>query len=146
MSKKAKNEKLEMVPASGVATGGLATLIAQPVDKSVLPKTVKKRNLPPLVKPEQVPVGQMLSGKIVAVVPSISGREDMKQSKLLHIEHESGTEFLFPLTGVVKKALGGFDGAEKEVGNKIFIVRQPDGTTEKYGGVKKMFNFDVYTE
>lgn len=134
-----KSKKLEMVPASGLAVSTPAALTT-----AELPKGLKKLTLPPLVKPEQVPIGGILSGEIVGLVNSISSRPDMRESKLLHLAHETGQEFLFPLTGTIKKALGGNEGVEKAVGQTLFLQRTADGETEKYGGKKKVYMFDVY--
>lgn len=141
---------LEMVPASSIAAGGAggATALFQNASTVRLPARAQKLTLPPLIKPDLIPVGSLLSGVIIAVVASISPREDMRGSKLLHMKHEYGTEFLLPLTGTIKKAVGGFDGAEKSVGKTLFVVRQPDGETTKYSGkgepAKKVYMFDVY--
>ena len=139
-----KEKKLEMVPASGLALAGnpLFTIISS----GMIPAKAKKLNLPPMLKPDMLPVGQMVSGEIVALANSISGRADMRECKLIHLRHESGTEFLIPLTGTIKKAIGGNDGVTNNIGKKLFLVRQPDTTTEKYGGTKKVFVFDVYLE
>ena len=98
--------------------------------------------------PAQVPVGSIISGKIVALAASISGRADMRESKLIHLAHESGQEFLFPLTGTIKKAIGGNEGVTANVGKMLFIKRNADSETTKYCGkgepAKKVFMFDVY--
>jgi hypothetical protein len=145
MAKNTKTTKLELIPATATAS---TFALCQPAEEVKLPAKLKKLTLPPLVKPEQVAVGSILSGEIVALAASISGREDMRQSKLIHLRHESGTEFLFPLTGVIKKALGGESGVTDNIGKMLFIQRQPDGETMKYAakgeGPKKVFMFDVY--
>lgn len=134
---------LAMIPASGLAVSGN---VFSPADQVELPKGLKKLNLPPMIKPDQVPVGSIVSGEIIALANSISNRADMRESKLIHLRHDSGTEFLFPLTGVIKKAIGGDDGVTANVGKKLFIKRNADTETTKYGGVKKVFQFDVYLE
>ncbi|MDE2020056.1 MAG: hypothetical protein KGJ13_06960, partial [Patescibacteria group bacterium] len=91
-----------------------------------------------------IPVGQMVSGEIVNVVDSISSRENMRDAKLIHMKHESGAEFLMPLTGTIKKAIGGIEGVKGNIGKTLAVIRQPDGETEKYGGKKKVFMFDVF--
>ena len=135
-----------MVPANGL-TGGVASLFQAATDIDI-PKGAKKLTLPPLLKPEMIPVGSVVSGKIQGLVASISPRPDMKDSKLVHLIHENGTEFLLPLTGTIKKALGGFEGAEKATGKVLIVKRQPDGATDKYSGkgepAKKVYMFDVY--
>jgi hypothetical protein len=143
---KNENKKLELVPASGLAS---MTQLFTPSDVSELPKNAKKLTLPPLVKPDQMPVGTILSAVIVGIAPSISPREDMRGSKLIHLRHDSGTEFLFPLTGTIKKALGGEKGiVENYIGKRLVIQRQADGETRKYCApgepAKKVFMFDIY--
>jgi hypothetical protein len=139
-----KNKKMELVPASG----GLSNFaLAVPAMSAALPKNVKKLTLPPMVKPEQIAVGSMVSGTIVALVGSIS--EKVKEGKLVHLRHDTGTEFLLPLTGTIKRAIGGFDGVTANIGKKLFVVRQADGETLKYNAKgdtqpRKVFMFDVY--
>ena len=136
--------KLSLVPASGLAT--MSALFT--ADVSQLPKNAKKLTLPPMIKPDQVPIGSILSAVIVGLALSISPREDMRGSKLIHLRHDSGTEFLFPLTGVIKKAMGGDKGVTDNAGKRLVIQRQPDGETTKYTAKgeapKKVFMFDVY--
>lgn len=139
-----KTQKLTMVP---VTAGSISSLsVATPVSLETLPKGFKKLTLPPLLKPEQIPVGSMVSGEIIKLIDSISDKAP--EGKLVHIRHESGSEFILPLTGTIKKALGGFEGVKEQVGKKIVIVRMPDGETRKYTGPndppKKVFMFDVY--
>ena len=137
-------KKLEMVPAENLAQTSSAVALFQPAADVAIPKNAKKLTLPPLLKTELIPIGSVVSGRLIALVPSISSRPDMKDSKLLHLQHENGTEFLLGLTGVIKKALGGYDGAEGHIGQTIIVKRNPDGETEKYGGKKKVYQFDVY--
>ena len=142
MSKAKKNKNLEMVPASGlVENKGL--VLFRPVASGIMPAGAKKLTLPPLLKPDSIPVGSMICGEILALAESVSGKESMRESKLIHLRHDSGEEFLFPLTGVIKKAIGGFDGVNNNIGKTLFVVRKPDGTAANFGG-NKMFMFDVY--
>lgn len=140
-----KSNKLALVPASGLAT---MSALFTASDVTQLPKNAKKLTLPPLVKPDQVPIGGILTSVIVGLAASISPREDMRGSKLIHLRHENGTEFLFPLTGVIKKALGGEKGVTDNIGKTLIMQRQPDGETTKYTAkgepAKKVFMFDVY--
>lgn len=110
------------------------------------PKGLKKLTAPPLLKLEHIPIGQAVSGVILALAPSLSKRADMVNSKLIHLRHESGSEFLVPLSGTIKNAVGGEKGVEDRIGKRLVLVRQPDGETTKYGGKKKMFMIDVYCE
>jgi len=128
-----------------LALGTLAKLTV-----TELPKGLKKLTLPPLLKPETIPVGAIVAGKIVALAPSISDRPSMKDSKLIHMKHDSGTEFLLPLTGTIKKAIGGNDGVTANIGKRLVVVRNEDSSTTKYCGPgeppKKVFMFDVYLD
>lgn len=135
-------KSLEMIPApASIATGNA---LVNSIFTESLPDNVIKLTLPPMIKPDDVPMGQMVSGKIIALAPSLSSRSDMKNSKLIHMRHASGQEFLFPLTGVVKKAIGGEDGVLNNVGKTLILKRSQDGETTKYGGKKKVYMFDVY--
>lgn len=116
---------------------------AQTVDFSKL----KRRNLPTLIKPGDVPMDGIVSGTIIDVVDSMT---TTIKGKLLWLKHDNGTEFLFPCTGVIRNALvpGVPDGElkkklEAEVGKKFFAKRLPDKTSQKYK--KNMFMFDVFT-
>jgi len=94
--------------------------------------------------------GGIISGEILKIVPS---PVSTIKGKLLWLRHESGKEFLFPCTGVIRSALApglrGEDDSkelqsvlEKEVG-KQFFVRRTGSRPSKYK--KEMFMFDVYT-
>ena len=113
-------------------------------------KKLKKLTRPTLIKPNIIPIGATVSGEILAVQESISKRDDMKDAKLLLLRNfnnpENPVDFLLPITGVIKAAVGGFAGAEKLIGQTLFIVRNPDGETTKYGGTKKVYMFDVYLQ
>lgn len=114
-----------------------------------------RRNMPRMVKPGDVPIGAVVSGEIIAIVDS---PVSTIKGKLLHLKHESGAEFVFPCTGVIRQALapGRYDGKdeaendkkltqalEKEIGKNFYAKRQPDGTSTKFK--KSMFVFDVFT-
>ena len=134
--------KLQLVPAAGSVV--LNPLFTPASDAIEIPKNAVKLTKPPLVKLESIPVGARVTAKIVDLVESISDRANMKEAKLIHLAHPNGTEFLIPLTGVIKKAIGGFEGVKKNVGKTLILVRQADGSTTKYGGEKKVFMFDIY--
>jgi hypothetical protein len=109
---------------------------------------LERRNVPQMIKPSDVPVGQAITGEIVKIVPSM--KSDIK-GKLLWLRHESGQEFLFPCTGVIRNALiPGVEGEkdqtaalEKEVGKILVCKRGADRMSGKYK--KPMFMFDVFT-
>lgn len=108
----------------------------------------ERRNMPPMIKPGDVPVGAAISGEIVAVLES---PVSTVKGYLLHLRHQTGQEFTFPCTGVIRQALapGKKEGdelvkaLEKEIGKILFAKRLPDKMSAKYK--KPMFVFDVYT-
>jgi hypothetical protein len=109
---------------------------------------IKKLNLPPLVKLGSINVGTTVSGELVGLVDNFTGQESMRNSKTLHLKHESGVEFLLPFSGVIKNSMKSHLDSEGElfpesVGKTFYFTRQPDGASKKYGG-KAMFLFDVY--
>jgi translation elongation factor EF-G len=116
---------------------------------------LKRRSLPKLVKPDEVPVGGVVSGEILDVCKSPSSTV---KGLVLHLRHASGQEFTFPATGTIRQALAPgtkndddklMDILKKEVGKAFFAKRLEDGTTTKYSGKgegpKRMFQFDVFT-
>lgn len=138
MAEKSKEKTLagkQTNPETGVTIYGLV-LSAKPEGKKI-----KRLNLPPLLKAGMIPVGQAVSGELVAVVDNFTGKEDMRGSKCLHLKHASGTEYMLPLTGVIKKCL---PEPEKKIGKKFYFTRLPDGVSAKYK--KPMFQFDVFEE
>ena len=110
------------------------------------PATAKRLNMPRLVKGGDVPIGAAVSGEVIAIVENFTGKKEMEGSRVLHMKSASGTEFLFPLTGVVKKALSLKNGKPCDpaeyVGDMLYITRQADGVSGKYK--KAMFMFDVF--
>jgi hypothetical protein len=138
-----------MVPAAGISTGNASISALVKTDANIPQlKNLKKLTLPPMVKLNQVPIGSVLVGIIIGVVDSLSSRADMRESKLIHLKHVSGEEFLFPLTAQIKKAVGGIDGLTKNAGKMLVLKRLEDGETTKYGAPgdapKKVYMFDVY--
>lgn len=114
---------------------------------------LERRNLPQMVKPDEVPVGAAVVGEIVKIVDS---PVSTIKGKLLWMRHASGTEFMFPCTGVIRSALApgikDDDGEklktalEKEIGKILVAKRQADKVTTKFDKTgKRMFVFDVYT-
>lgn len=146
---KTASNKLEMVPATGDSMKGVAARLATQFTPAALPKGFVKVSRPPLVKPDQIPVNGQIQAEIVGLSDSISKKESMQNSKLIHLRLSDGefkgTEFLFPLTGVIKQAVGGNDGISKNVGKQLLIIRREDDVKEQDNGeIKKMFMFDVY--
>lgn len=116
-------------------------------------RNVTRRNLPQMIKPEEVPVGSAVTGEIVKIVNS---PVSTIKGKLLWMRHKNGTEFLFPCTGVIRSALAPgvtndeddklVKALEKEVGKIMVAQRLADKVTTKFDKKgKRMFVFDVYT-
>jgi hypothetical protein len=162
MSKKGKKQAAPAADATStalvpVSRGPSPAMLAlfKPLDPAKLEK-LKRRNIPRMIKPDQVPIGSVVSGKIHAIVNSPTSEV---KGKLLWLVNESGTEFTFPVTGVIRSALApGIKNdddkltahLEKELGKTFYARRQPDGEdlkhgTEPDGKGKKMFVFDVFT-
>lgn len=132
-------------PASSGPSAAMIALFAKPsTDVSKL----VRRNTPMLVKPDSVPVGGAVTGEIISIVNS---PVSTVKGKLLWLRHESGTEFTFPCTGVIRNALcPGVTGEKeleaalaKEVGKQFVAIRQENKPNAKYK--KEMFMFDVFT-
>ncbi len=115
----------------------------------------KRLGAPPLLKPEEIPVGKSFVCKIIEPMDSLT---QTVKGKLLRVEHTSTSgvvrEFSLPVTGTMRQALApGKANDDKDLlatlakfnGKKLTIVRGPDGWTNKHGG-KAMYTFDVYVE
>ncbi len=130
------------------STAMVALFAANPNAAAIIDESkFKRRNMPQMVKPGDVPMGGIVSGLIVDIVDS---PVSTVKGKLIWIRHENGTEFTFPCTGVIRNALApGKDGADldkalrAEIGNLIMAKRVPDKQSAKYK--KNMFMFDVFT-
>lgn len=118
-------------------------------------KKLVRLNMPQLIKPGDVPIGGMVSGKIIKVIHS---PVKTIKGKLLWLQHENGTEFMFPATGVIRAALApGVQDDDKELVSilsqhigKNFYAKRNEDKPSKYvadssGKKKTMFVFDVYT-
>lgn len=108
----------------------------------------KRRNMPQMVKPGDVPVGGVITAEIMDIVDS---PVSTVKGKLLWLKTASGQEFTFPCTGVIRNALApGKADAELEktlkgfIGKTLVAKRNPDKTSQKYK--KNMFMFDVFTD
>jgi hypothetical protein len=152
---KAKVKKLEMVKVDKEMNARSLAVLSS-LGNSVMPdsKKLKKLSRPALVKPNTIPIGGIVSGEILEVANTISSRKDMADAKLLLLRNSNDpknpVDFLLPITGVIKSAVGGFEGAAKLIGQKLYVKRLPDGETAKYGGEndapKKVYMFDVFVE
>ncbi len=117
---------------------------------------IKKLNLPPLVKfgnkTGEIGIGVTVSGVLQGIVINFTGKKDMKGSKTIHLKHESGEEFLLPLTGSIKSTFRQLSDIDEEnetetireeyIGKMFFFTRRADGVSKKYPD-KAMFNVDV---
>src|SRR3974390_815903 len=83
------------------------------------PKNVERLNLPRLVKCGDIPVGATISGKLIKIQANISGKEDMREAKCLWLQTDKGLDFLFPMSGVIRKALE--PNPEDYVGKKLYL-------------------------
>ncbi len=109
---------------------------------------LKRRNMPRLVKPGDVPIGGVISGVIVDIVDS---PVSTVKGKLLWLRHESGIEYTFPVTGVIRNALApGCKGDDNELGTKLkeevgktLVAKRLENSPSKYK--REMFMFDVFT-
>ncbi len=108
-----------------------------------------RRNLPQMIKPGDVPLGGTVSGEILKVVNS---PVSTVKGKLLWLKHDNGTEFMFPVTGVIRSALApGIKADDKElqsvleenVGHLFIAKRTESKQSEKFK--KEMFMFEVFT-
>lgn len=147
MSKNTKTE-LAIAKTENKPSPAMLALFNAPAG---MEKKLVRRNLPQLVKPDQVPVGGLVSGVILKIVEQASKTGDAMFS--LWLRHESGAEFLFPVGGVIRNALlPGVDrkdvaaikkGLTAEVGAMFAAKRLDDKQSESFK--KKMFVFDVFT-
>lgn len=122
----------------------------QPSNESVQRmESLERRNMPAMYKPGDVPVGGVVSGEIIKIVDS---PVSTVKGKLIWLRNDSGIEFTFPATGVIRNALAPGvkdDGdkltevLEKEIGKMFYAKRLPDKQSTKYK--KPMFMFDVFT-
>lgn len=108
---------------------------------------LERRNLPPMLKPSDIPIGAAIQGEIIKFVPSPS--PEIK-GRLIWLRYR-GQDFTFPCTGSVRNAFAPglkddskeLDGILlKEVGNYFYAKRGLDKPS-KYK--KNMFMFDVRT-
>lgn len=114
---------------------------------SALPAGLKRRNMPTMILPADVPFNSVISGEIIAIVDSPVATI---KGKLLHLKHASGQEFTFPCTGVIRNALApgkkdkeADEALKKEVGKMFYAQRLADKPNKQYK--KNMYMFDVYT-
>lgn len=109
-----------------------------------------RHNAPKMYKPSDVPVGGVVTGKIIKFLPSpVSTIKGM----LVWLELENGQEITFPVTGVIRSALAPgvknedgkvlADTLEKFVGDYLVAKRTDDVVNAKYK--KAQYMFDVYT-
>lgn len=144
MSEKTKPAKVKK--AKPAPSAAMLALFAAPATIDLA--KAKRMNLPAIIKPGDVPVGGSVSGKLVKVVNS---PVSTVKGKLLWLEHESGREFLFPCTGVIRSALApgiqADDGKltaalQPHVGKQFVATRLESKHNDTYK--KDMFMFDVY--
>lgn len=96
----------------------------------------------PLVRPASLSDGSTVGGKILAIAPG-NGEYDQE---LLRIKHDNGSEFLFPVTAVIRRKIARALSVEedkivKAVGRSIAIAGAGQGTTKRG---KPVNLFDVW--
>jgi hypothetical protein len=143
-------KKLTLVKAENLPASNALAVISGKLPAGA---KMKKLNLPPLVKfgnkPGQIGVGTTVSGEMVGLIKNFTGKNEMKESLTIHLKHESGEEFLLPLTGTIKSTFRQLVSEDDDsiilpeyVGKTFFFTRRSDGVAKKYNG-KLMFNVDV---
>lgn len=107
---------------------------------------LERRNMPVMYKPGDCPQGVPIIAKIIKFMPS---PVSTVKGKLIWLASRDGSEFTFPLTGVIRNALvGGAEGKEqdsqleKEIGKWLILVRREDKPSKFK---RSMFMFDVFT-
>lgn len=107
---------------------------------------LERRNLPPMIRLDQIPVGSAVQGTVVKVVDSPS--TEIK-GKLLWLSYK-GTDFTLPVIGSIRTALApGLKDLAKieaklktEIGNHFYAKRQPNKPSK---ADKVLMVFDVRT-
>jgi len=156
---------------SGPSPTMLAMFAPKPALESAL-GSLTRRNLPAMIKPDAVPVGGVITARILAIVdspvstikgcllhlalgnldaPTPTDKQTVKLGKDLFAFRPTGLEITFPCTGTIRNALvGALDGQEKvkvalekEIGKLIVLKRQEDKPSKKFA--RNMFMFDVFT-
>lgn len=132
--------------ASATPSTALALAIFQTGGEVDMSK-MKRRNMPQMVKPADVPIDSVITAEIVDIVDS---PVSTVKGKLLWLRAPNGQEFTFPCTGVIRNALapGKEDKEVKEAldklkGKTLVLKRTADKQSAKFK--KNMFMFDVFT-
>lgn len=110
---------------------------------------MKRLNLPPMYKPDQIPVGGILSGEIVKFVDS---PVTTIKGKLIWLKLANGQEITFPLTGVIRQTIAPAkeDSAEYDkllkdcIGKMLICVRRENKISSTYK--KEMYMWDIFLE
>lgn len=147
MAKKNETQFEQESAAAATPNTALALFATGDAAAAVDLSKFKRRNMPQMVKPGDVPIGGVITAEIMDIVDS---PVSTVKGKLLWLKTASGQEFTFPCTGVIRNALApGKDGAELEktlktfIGKTLVAKRNQDKTSQKYK--KSMFMFDVFT-
>jgi len=112
---------------------------------------MKRRNIPQIVKPADIPIGSTITGTILDVLRSPKASV---KGVLLHMSDGKGNEYSLPVTGSIRQALvpgvkrdTQFDEIKKlltpEIGRKFAATRLEDGFSDEFK--KNMYRFDVFT-
>lgn len=108
----------------------------------------ERKNLPPMVKPDDFPIGSQLSAEIIDVVKS---PVSTIKGNLLWLKHTaSGREITFPATGTIRSALapgmrdddaGLLAKLGEYKGRTVLLIRR-ENKPSKFK--KEMFMFEVF--
>lgn len=113
----------------------------------------QRLSLPDFVKPDSVPIGGAVCGRVVKIIGNFTSDPKMDDTQNLWMElgylmpdgsiemDKGGKEILFPITGTLGQSLLHIRGQERSiVGRKLIIVRKADGKDSNYDN--KMFVFE----
>lgn len=140
MSKKATTPATRATPAPSLFDTAPSLFDTAPDTKGFT-----KCSKPTIFQHSDVPIGKSVSGKIIGITEATASGNTVPH---LHLKHTSGVEFLFPVTGAVRRSLvpGKTNEAElktkldKLVDRDFIATRQPN----KEGENKNSYLFEVY--
>lgn len=131
----AKENNTKTVTAETPTPGSMLDMFKPVAGEADISAKLERRNLPPIIKLEQVPIGSAVQGTILKVVDSPTTETG---GQLLWLTYK-GTEFTFPATGSIRSALapGIKDDAKveaklkTEIGNYFYAKRLPNKPSKK---------------
>jgi hypothetical protein len=148
--KGAENTTTALVPVQPATSSILSSIV---VDGQVDISKFERKNLPPMITPDEVPTGGKIIAEIIKFVPS---PVTTVKGNLIWMRSPNGIEFMFPCTGVIRSALapGRADGETAQDRQKLAddltkqyagkgLYLEKTGTKANKKGGKNMFMFDV---